>query len=243
MNFLKLDVRIMNEYDVIVVGAGPAGSTTAAYAAGNDLDVLILDKKKEIGNPVQCGEFLPSVEEMKRIMPNVDNQEELFSLEERLISKRTDQIRILSPKMKSYDFKFDGFSVERRDFDKYLADKAVKNGAELKTNVMVTGFDGNKVITKSGEEFTGKVIVGADGYRSKIAEMSGFKIPKTLYRCMLCEIPGDFEPTVEMYFGSIAPGGYAWVIPKADSANVGLGVQNKGSISLKPLMKRFSYHS
>jgi digeranylgeranylglycerophospholipid reductase len=141
--------------------------------------------------------------------------------------------------MKSYDFKFDGFSVERREFDKYLADKAVGEGAELKTNVKVTNFDGNKIVTRSGEEFTGKVIVGADGYRSRIAEMAGFKVPGTLYRCILCEMPGDFEPTVEMYFGSVAPGGYAWVIPKADSANIGLGIRNKGDFSLKALFKRF----
>jgi len=229
----------MNQYDVIVVGAGPAGSTTAAYAAGNDLDVLLLDKKKEIGNPVQCGEFLPSAEEMKRIMPKENNHEELFALDEGLISKRTDRIKIYSPKLKVYDLKFDGFSVERKYFDKFLAGKAVKNGAELKTDTIVTSLNGNKVVTKSGEEFIGKVIVGADGYRSKIAEMAGFEIPDTLYRCMLCEIPGDFEPTVEMYFGTIAPGGYAWIIPKKDSANIGLGVQNRGIHPLKELLIKF----
>jgi digeranylgeranylglycerophospholipid reductase len=129
--------------------------------------------------------------------------------------------------------------VERRDLDKYLADKAVGEGAKLKTNINVTDINGNRIITRSGEEFTAKVIVGADGYRSRIAEMVGFKVPRMLYRCMLCEIPGNFEPTVEMYFGSIAPGGYAWVIPKADSANIGLGIQKKGNVSLKDLLKRF----
>jgi digeranylgeranylglycerophospholipid reductase len=87
---------LMDKYDVVVVGAGPAGSTTALYAAKNDLEVLILEKKKEIGYPVQCGEFLPSADEMKRIMPNVNNQEELFSLDDSLISKRTRRATILN---------------------------------------------------------------------------------------------------------------------------------------------------
>ena len=61
----------MDRYDVIVIGAGPAGSTTAYYAAKNQLNVLILDKKKEIGYPVQCGEFLPAVDEIRDILPKV----------------------------------------------------------------------------------------------------------------------------------------------------------------------------
>ena len=72
------------------------------------------------------------------------------------------------------------FSVERKYFDRYLADKAVKNGAELRTNTMVKNLKGHTVITKSGEKFTGKVIVGADGYRSRIAELAGFEIPSSL---------------------------------------------------------------
>ncbi|MDP6155204.1 MAG: NAD(P)/FAD-dependent oxidoreductase [Candidatus Thermoplasmatota archaeon] len=229
---------VMDRYDVIVIGAGPAGSTTAYYAAKNKLNVLILEKKKEIGYPVQCGEFLPTVDEIREILPKVNNLGELFAIKEKLISKRTTSIKIFSSKRKCYELKFNGFSVERREFDKYLVEKAVKMGAELRTDVKVTGIDGHRVITNGGD-FISKVIVGADGPFSKVAGWMGLRGPKKLSPCILCEIPGDFEPTVEMYFGSVAPGGYAWVIPKATGANIGLGVQKKSKVPLKSLLLKF----
>ena len=228
----------MDNYDVVVVGAGPAGSTTAYYAAKKQLSVLIIDKRKEIGHPIQCGEFLPAIDELKYIMPRVKDLDDLFSIEEKMISKKTQSIRILSPKKKPYELKFKGFSVERKNFDKHLVNKATQIGAELKTDTKFISIENGNVITSKGD-FSAKVIVGADGYSSSVARSVGLNAPDKLSPCVLCEIPGDFEPVVEMQFGSIAPGGYAWIIPKKDSANVGLGVQGKGQKSLKLLLKKY----
>lgn len=224
-------------YDVVIVGAGPAGSTTARFASLQGLNVLLLDRKNEIGHPVQCGEFLPSLKEMKEIAPRSDNMEELFELEDQ-ISKRTRSIRFFTPKKKCYELEFDGFSVERRSFDKYLVEKAVAEGTELRTGIKVTGIKGSEVLTDDGV-FSAKVIVGADGPSSKVAGWSGLESPSRLSRCVLCEIPGDFPATVDMHFGSTTPGGYAWVIPKKGSANIGLGVQGKSKKPLKSLLLDF----
>ncbi len=228
----------MNEYDVVIVGAGPAGSTTAYYASKAGANVLLLDKRKEIGHPVQCGEFIPAVDELKEMMPETAALNELFNLEAGLISKRTEAIRIFSPKKKTYEIKFNGYTVERREFDKYLVEKAVKEGAELRTGTTVTGFNGKKLLSKDGE-FKGKVVVGADGPLSRVGRWAGLQGPRRLSRCVLCELPGEFPPVVEMYFGSAAPGGYAWIIPKAHGANIGLGVQNWYKKPLKPLLLKF----
>ncbi len=59
----------MDEYDVVVIGAGPAGSSTAYYAAKKGLRVLIVDLRKSVGEPVQCGEFIPSTKEMEGMFP------------------------------------------------------------------------------------------------------------------------------------------------------------------------------
>ena len=51
-----------SDYDIIVIGGGPAGSTFARIAAKEGREVLVIDKRKEIGNPVRCGEGLGSKE-------------------------------------------------------------------------------------------------------------------------------------------------------------------------------------
>ena len=226
----------MEPFDVVVVGAGPAGSTTARFAASGGLSVLLLDKRGEIGHPVQCGEFIPSMEELANIIPRVSNLEELFSLDGQ-ISKRTSSIRIFSPRNRVYEFAFGGFSVERRRFDKHLAELAVAAGAELRVGVKVTGVKGNSVIA-GDEEIRARVIVGADGPSSNVGRWVGLIGPTKFSRCVLCEVPGDFPPVVKMFFGNVAPGGYAWIIPKADKANVGLGIQKDG-VQLKPLLMDF----
>ncbi|MGB2825476.1 MAG: NAD(P)-binding protein, partial [Thermoplasmata archaeon] len=52
------------EVDILIVGAGPAGSTTARFCADRDTEVLMIDRRREIGYPVQCGELLPATKEM-----------------------------------------------------------------------------------------------------------------------------------------------------------------------------------
>ena len=67
-------------YDVIVVGAGPAGSTAAYYAAENGSSVLLLDKKKELGSPIQCAGFLPDASEIQALLPAYSNVPKLSVL-------------------------------------------------------------------------------------------------------------------------------------------------------------------
>jgi hypothetical protein len=72
-----------------------------------------------------------------------------------------------------------------------------------------------------------KVIVGADGPLSLVGKAFGLGRSADLCPAVTVQVPGEFEPVPEMYFGTVAPGGYAWVIPKKGCANVGLGVSKK----------------
>ncbi len=229
----------MIKYDVVVVGAGPAGSTAARFSALNGAKTLLIEKKKDIGIPVQCGEFLPALPELEKMLTKVKALDELFNLNKHLIARNTEKVRIITPKMKQYDLDFKGLVIERRLFDKHLVVEAVKEGAEVLIGTKVIGSKNGNITTNKGVIKT-KVIIAADGPHSGVARWVGLKPPSELLPCLEYEVPGDFGPIVEMYFGNIAPGGYAWVIPKEETANIGLGVQKKlTNIPLKKLLERF----
>ena len=228
------------EVDVLIVGAGPAGSTTARYCAGKDLDVLMIDRRAEIGYPVQCGEFLPSVKEVYSMFPRSIDLEELLDVPTSVVAGETNHIDLISPKKRTYRCEFTGRTLDRRAFDKHLVKLAVEAGARLETSTSFLSIKDGVAKTTLGD-VKAKVIVGADGPNSKTARESGLKNPGRRYPAVSCQAEGDFEPIVKMYFGSIAPGGYAWVIPKREGANVGIGFN---PILLKDnpseLLKRFA---
>jgi digeranylgeranylglycerophospholipid reductase len=226
-------------YDAIVVGAGPGGSTTARFAAERGLNVLMLDKRREIGFPVQCGEFMPDTDEIKRMFPNCGDIDDLFDTPQSLISSKIRDISIYSPKMREYSMDFKGYAVERREYDKHLVDLALKEGAELGTRTLVRKVKGEMVATNKGN-YRAKVVVGADGPMSTVAGSARFQKNEVLVPALTCQVEGEFEPVAKMFFGNIAPGGYAWIIPKKGGANVGLGAQRRFSNeNVRVLFERF----
>ncbi|MEM3710296.1 MAG: FAD-dependent oxidoreductase, partial [Nitrososphaerales archaeon] len=86
------------DYDAIVIGAGPAGSSVAKRAAELGIKVLIVERKREIGYPIQCGELIPAVEEFPNILPRAKRGEKLFNIPEWVISNRCSRVAIIGPK-------------------------------------------------------------------------------------------------------------------------------------------------
>jgi len=103
----------------------------------------------------------------------------------------------------------------------------------VRTSASVTKVGGHEAVV-NGEAVTANVIIGADGPRSIVAKSFGLPANKDMYPAVTAFAEGDFEPVMEMHFGSVAPGAYAWVLPKKHGANVGVGVAPrwaKGRIS------------
>jgi digeranylgeranylglycerophospholipid reductase len=212
-----------SDFDVVVVGAGPAGSTTAEHAALGGARVLVLDRKRAVGEPVACGEFMPQLDEVRAILPMAEDLDLLFDIPSSLVSRQMDLFRIFSPKPRHWDIPFQGYTTDRDRFDKHLASKAEKAGAVVRTCAQVISIQGTEVRTRD-ETYRAKVVIGADGPISKVARSLGLPRNADMYPAVTAQASGDFEPVMEMYFGGVAPGAYAWVLPKKNGANVGVGV-------------------
>lgn len=228
-------------YDVAVVGAGPAGATAARAAASAGLRTLLLDRRPELGYPVQCGEFLPSVGELLDLFEVGDVVADAYRIPPETVLSTTHWMTCVDPYGRRFRFPLEGQTVSRRAFDKRLALDAEKAGAELRHPVGVVSARDGRLRTATGETVEAKVVVGADGPISVVARGAGVTLPRALYRMITATSAGAPADGIELYFGRFAPGGYAWSFPKGPEANVGLGVMElPPRATLSSLLDRFT---
>ncbi|MGA7722525.1 MAG: NAD(P)/FAD-dependent oxidoreductase [Ignavibacteriaceae bacterium] len=217
-------------YDIIVAGAGPAGSMAARFAAEQGVSVLMLEKDRDIGYPVRCGEAVSKA-----------GVEEFIPSDDKWIAARIRQFSLNSPDGTEVIVEFDdaGYVLERRIFDYELAKTAANAGAEILTRAYVNGLiiEDDKVAGIKYEfrgeqkELRSKIVIGADGVESRVGRWAGLKT-HIHFRDMECcvQITANNinlnSNTLYFYFGEeYAPGGYFWIFPKGqNSANIGLGV-------------------
>lgn len=231
---------IRSEYDIVIIGAGPAGSIAAREAARKGASVLMIDRRKEIGAPVRCGEGLGQkhVERMG------------IKLAPQAISARINGARVIAPNLKDDIViktpETKGFVLDRKVFDKDLAKDAGRAGAQIavkceaynliKEDEKVVGvkyvYNGRK------REVRAKVVIAADGAESIMARLAGMKdavaalydtdygFEYEMVNVKLEDNGRDFSDLIEIFFGrEWAPRGYTWIFPKGpDSANVGVGI-------------------
>ena len=239
-------------YDIIVVGAGPAGSTAALYAVRNGASVLLLDKKREIGSPIQCAGFLPDASEVKALLPEADLPEALKIYPDSCVLQPIKTQRIIPPNCNVKEFAVKGVVLDRRRYDQFLAGQAAEAGAELMVKTRVTKIQGTTVETSGTfgkHTVRAKAIIGADGPNSFVAKSKGLAMkPEAKETSVAIEYQVrnvDIDPdALEMYFGKdYVPGGYAWIFPEGNNrANVGIGIRrgmaDKG-VSAKEYLHRF----
>lgn len=231
------------ETDIVVVGAGPAGSTVARKVAAAGFKVLIVDKRQELGAPIQCsGAVSRHALTQNGVKPDSEFIHEPiygFKIMDGLSGEEVIDYRKLKPA--EYGMGEDrvplGYVVDRRRFDRYLLTQAERAGAAALLKAEAVGFerDGEQVIVsikhynKSLRVKT-KIVVGADGLRSQVGKWAGLKTHiklKELASCLQFVVDGvETDGLLELITGSqTAPGGYGWIFPKGNGyAEIGLGV-------------------
>ena len=223
----------MKQYDVIVVGGGPAGSTTAMRLADQGASVLLADKAKfPRDKPCGGGMTLRAVRQCP-VDPTPVVEEWIDEIELRFRYKSSVVHHTNEPVV---------WMTQRRRLDAFLLDAARERGVDVREGARVAVESDNSVVI-SGERFTADALIGADGANGVTAKAVGLgngivygvayegnvkypRLPHERYANRLVLELADI------------PGGYAWVFPKGDHANVGVGGWQSEGPKLREHLKR-----
>jgi geranylgeranyl reductase family protein len=242
-------VDSQNQADVIVVGAGPSGSSTAYHLANAGLDVLLLEKSQFPRDKV-CGDGLTPRAVKSLVRMGVDTSEEAGWLHNKGLRIIGGGMRLEMPWPELASYPNYGLVRPRSDFDQILARQAEKSGARLHENTNVTGpildertgrvLGVTARITDGGgakreTEFRAPLVVAADGNSTRLSIAMGLhkrddRPMGVAYRTYYKTPRSDddyLESWLELWDGERLLPGYGWVFGMGDgTSNVGLGILN-----------------
>ncbi len=211
--------------DVLVVGLGPAGGAAAAAAARQGFRVVAIEKKREIGVPVQCAEFIP--------LPIARHAQSSGVVAQRIRGMTT-----VLPSGAVAATAYQGLIVDRAAFDRALAQQAAAAGARILAGCVLRALDpahaAATVRDATGEHVLRyRVLIAADGPHSAVAALAALPPLETVgtrqYTVPLLRPATD----TDIWLSDDYPGGYAWLFPKGERANLGLGMDSRYAGDMK----------
>ncbi|MFH1048883.1 MAG: NAD(P)/FAD-dependent oxidoreductase [Patescibacteria group bacterium] len=218
----------MESYDVVIVGAGPAGLNCAQKLSEAGKKVLLLEQNKIIGPKICAG--------------GLTGQDlEYLKLPDNILGHKFNKVTIHTPLQKC-KIKLDAFSIctiDRKDLGQWQFAKLKKTGAAVRTKARVTKIEKDHVIVNGTEKIGFKYLVGADGSASLARRFLGVKTD-IIGIAIQYIIPGnkykDFEYFVD---SSLFKAWYAWIFPHKDYVSVGTGGDPR-YVSSKELRENFA---
>ena len=219
---------MIEQCEILVLGLGPAGASAAAEAARRGCKVIALDRKREPGMPVQCAEFVPA-------MLGTAVEEIALAARQRIEAMAT-FVEDDGPDLKP---DFPGHMLDRAAFDAALVASAAQAGADCRFDAVVKRvFPTGEVELSKGRAFRCRVIVGADGPRSVAGKAIG-RVNTELVETRQVAVP-LLAPhaATDIFLSADIPGGYGWLFPKREVANLGAGVSPVHKDKLKGVVDR-----
>ncbi|MBD3407160.1 MAG: geranylgeranyl reductase family protein [Candidatus Lokiarchaeota archaeon] len=234
-------------YDVVIIGAGPAGSTAARYLSKMGISTCLIDKDTFPRDKPCGGGFAREI---------VDEFPYLRA-KERTYLKGVCKVGIIhSPNRRTaLQGKVDMAVALRTDFDNALLNCAIDNGVELLLGKRAKRLNFSdscvEVTTDDGNVTKGRVLLGCDGVSSLVARSTGLNTrwdSKDITACRVAEIPIDEDTITDLYgsekryhfFANLGGlPGYGWIFPKAETVNVGLGIVGKYAQGLPTIFRQF----
>jgi len=210
------------EVDLLVVGAGPAGSAAALTAAGGGIATLVTERRSVVGEPVRCGEYVAAA--LRREVP-----------EGVLVpSQQVEDLTLHLPSGETRRLSAPGAVIDRGSFDRAMVRAAVDAGAALRVDspllelrrggVAVVGGSNGRTIVKA------RLVIGCDGPRSTVARASGLGRPRVMVGLQREVALARPVESAHLYFWATCRYGYGWLFPKGATANLGVAVQ-RGAVA------------
>ncbi len=252
---MKNSKEAKSDYDILIIGAGPAGCSCAYQLSGKGLKVALIDKAVFPRDKI-CGDGLSPdvINQLHRIHP--DLAQDFQAVAEK---KGWSGVRFFSPNYNHIDIRFKkatatkapAFVSKRLDFDHFflnhvkdLPDIHLFQGQKV---VEIESTETESIITTDQQTFKTKMLIGADGANSVVnRKLTGTKVIKDHYcagvRQYYSGVENFTHDGIELhYYKDILPG-YFWIFPLPNQqANVGLGMLSseisKHRINLKEKLK------
>jgi geranylgeranyl reductase len=232
--FAPVEHGDISDFDVVVVGGGPAGATAAEWLARQGRSVMLLDRA---GRIKPCGGAIPP-----RLIRD-------FAIPDELLVARAHSARMIAPSHAEVDMPVgDGFvgMVDRDVFDEWLRDRAASAGAVRRSGIFETvshDASGTAIVTyrpagaskhEAASQVRTRAIIGADGANSAVGRqcIEGARSMKFVfaYHEIIRSPSANFDGSRcdVIYNGGLSPDFYSWVFPHGDTTSIGTGSARKG---------------
>ncbi|NJD77652.1 MAG: NAD(P)/FAD-dependent oxidoreductase [Candidatus Methanoperedens sp.] len=227
------------KYDVVVIGAGPAGAMASKYASQNGASTLLIEEHASIGSPVQCTGLVSTA-----ALGECEVGEGSYVLAKMkgafVYAPDCEELCIRGKDVKAY-------VIDRKMFDRTLVERSLDEGTDLLLRTRFTGLGKGKIsVISEGEkkEIHSSIIIGADGIQSSVGRAAGISRCKKFLSGIQLEAPYTAKDPqyVEIFTGNdVAPGFFAWAVPFSGMARIGLA-KNQDDVSPLQCLEKLMSH-